>query len=1034
MTFSSHFITRPVATTLLTIAIALSGIMAYFQLPIAALPQVDFPSISVRANLPGASPETMAASVATPLERTLGRIAGITEMTSSSGYGSTQVTMQFDLNRDFDGASRDVQAAINAATTLLPSGMPSKPNYRRNNPSDTPLMLLALKSDVLPRSQLFDVASTIVAPKVSQVEGMGQVLIRGSSLPAVRIALNPTALAKYGVSFADVRNAIAATNVNRPKGSIEDDMRQWQIAVNDQAKIASDYLPLIVSYQNGAPVRLADLGTVEDSAENLRNAGFVGDKPAVMLVLFKQDHGNVLKTVDKVKALLPELKAAIPNSVDLLVPMDRSVYIQASLNEVEATLMIAVVLVILVVFVFLGDLRAAMIPVITVPVSLIGTLAIMHLCHFSLNLLSLMALTVSTGFIVDDAIVVIENAKRHIEAGKTSKQAALLAIQEVGFTVLTMSLSLIAVFLPILLMDGVVGRLFLEFAVTLSAAVLVSLLLSFTITPMLCAFWLRSGDSGNHGVFHRFSDFGFKRLLQVYDRSLAWVLQHGVMVVLILAVIIGLNVHLYSIIPKGFFPLQDTGRLLGGMIGEQSISSQAMREKLAEVVKILQADPNVETAAGITEGDSANNGRVFLMLKPLSERKLRADELMNKFRQQFANFVGFSVYLRPAQELRLGGRPSPSSYEYALQADQLDDLKNWTPKIAEALRGLPELTDVSSDQQDKGQQISLQIDRAAASRLGVSQALIDATLNDAFGQRQVSVIYQPLNQYHVVMEVAPEYAQSLEALKNIYISVPSSNALPQGAKVPLAAFSSYQLTSRSLSVNHQDQFPTATVSFNLATGISLSTARQAINGALDDLGVPTSIHGSFQGSAKEFEKTLNNQPLLILAAIVAIYIVLGILYESYIHPLTILSTLPSAGVGAIFALLVFDTEFSIIALIGVILLIGIVKKNAIMMIDFAINAERTDGLSAQEAIRKACHLRFRPILMTTFGALLAAVPLAFGSGYGSELLRPLGITIIGGLVFSQLLTLYSTPVIYLYLDGLQTWFCRQLKVRPVSSR
>lgn len=1034
MSFSGYFVTRPVATTLLTIGIALAGILAYFQLPIAALPQVDFPSISVRASLPGASPETMAASVATPLERTLGHIAGITEMTSSSGFGSTQISLQFELNRDFDGAARDVQAAINAASSLLPGDMPSRPNYRRNNPSDTPLMILALTSDILQRGQLFDVASTIVAQKVSQVEGMGHVAIRGSSLPAVRIELNPAALAKYGVSFADVRAAITATNVNRPKGAIEDDSRYWQIAVNDQAKRASDYLPLIIGYRNGAPVRLADVGAAVDSAENLGNSGFLNGKPAVMLALYKQDRGNVIKTVDKVKAMLPQLQAAIPNSVDLSIAMDRSIYIRASLHEVELSLVIAVVLVILVVFVFLRDWRAAMIPIVTVPVSLIGTFGIMHLCHFSLNILSLMALTVSTGFVVDDAIVVIENANRHIEQGLPPKQAALLAIKEVGSTVLTMSLSLVAVFIPILLMGGIVGRLFVEFGLTLSAAVMVSLLLSFSTTPMLCAFWLKAAGQEQHGRFYRLSEKGFNSLLKGYDKTLSWALQHSGAVILLLAFIVGMNVYLYTVIPKGFFPIQDTGRLLGGIIGEQSISSQAMRDKLAAVVEMLKQDPDVDAVAGMTEGDSANNGRLFVMLKPLGVRKLHADELMNKFRQQFTDLTGANVFLRPAQELRIGARPSPANYEYALQADQLDELKIWTPRIVRAFQQLPELTDVNADQQNKGRQISLQIDRSAASRFGVTQALIDSTLNDAFGQRQVSVIYAPLNQYHVVMEVAPEYAQSPEALNSIYLSVPPSNALPNGAKVPLSAFSSYRPTSRALSVNHQDQFPTSTISFNLASGVSLSDAKLAINAALNNLTVPTSLHGSFQGSAKEFEKVVKNQPWLILSALVAIYIVLGMLYESYIHPLTIISTLPSAGVGAILALLAFDTEFSIIALIGVILLIGIVKKNAIIMIDFAIVAERTGELSPQQAIRKACHLRFRAIMMTTGGALLAAVPLAFGNGYGAELLRPLGITIIGGLLFSQLLTLYTTPVIYLYLDRFQAWcYCLRAKAKHPES-
>jgi len=1024
MSFTGYFVTRPVATTLLTIGIALSGILAYFQLPIAALPQVDFPSISVRAAVPGASPETMAASVATPLERALGHIAGITEMTSSSGYGTTDINLQFDLDRDFDGAARDVQAAINAAGSLLPANMPSRPSYRRNNPSDTPLMILALTSDVLQRDQLFDVASNVIAQKLSQIDGMGQVAIRGSSLPAVRVELNPAALAKYGVSFADVRAAITATNVNRPKGAIEDDSRHWQIHVNDQAKTAADYLPLIIAYRNGAPVRLSDIGAAVDSAENLGNSGFLNDKPAVMLALFKQDRGNVIATVDKVKAFLPQLQASLPHSVDLTIAMDRSVFIRAALHEVELTLVIAVVLVIFVVFAFLRNLRSALIPVITVPVSLIATFGIMHELHFSLNILSMMALTVATGFVVDDAIVVIENANRHIEQGMPPKQAALLAIKETGFTVLTMSLSLIAVFIPILLMGGVVGRLFREFGLTLSAAVLVSLLLSFTTTPMLCAFWLKPGRE-QHGRLFQFSEGGFKRLLQGYDQSLAWALRHRVAVLLLLAFIIALNVHLYSIIPKGFFPIQDTGRILGGVQGEQTISSRAMQQKLAEIVNIIKQDPDVASVVGNTEGDRANNGRLYVMLKPLEQRHLRADELMSQFRRQFADLPGASVYLRPAQELRIGARPSSANYEYALEADQLDDLKTWTPRIVSALRELPELTDVNTDQQDKGQQISLQIDRTAAARLGVTQALIDSTLNDAFGQRQVSVIYMPLNQYHVVMEVAPEYAQSPEALKSLYLSVPSSNEFPNGAKVPLSAFADFQPTSRALSVNHQGLFPTATISFNLASGVSLSTARQAINDALNNLAVPTSIHGSFQGSAKEFEKTVKNQPWLVLSALVAIYIVLGMLYESYIHPLTILSTLPSAGVGAILALLAFDTEFSIIALIGVILLIGIVKKNAIMMIDFAIAAERNSGLSPEEAIRQACHLRFRPILMTTCGALLAAVPLAFGTGYGSELLQPLGIAIIGGLLFSQLLTLYTTPVIYLYLDRFQSWCLRR---------
>ncbi|MGJ0428325.1 efflux RND transporter permease subunit [Methylobacter sp.] len=1028
MSLSAHFIARPVATSLLTIGIALAGVLAYFQLPVAALPQVDFPSISIQSSLPGASPETMAANVATPLERALGHIAGITEMTSSSGRGSTNINMQFDLDRDFDGASRDVQAAINAASSLLPANMPSRPSYRRNNPSDTPLMMLALTSDVMTRSQLFDVASTIIAQKVSQVEGMGNVSIRGSSLPAVRVELNPAALAKYGVSFADVRAAITATNVNRPKGAIEDDSRHWQIFVNDQAKTASDYLPLIIAYRNGAPVSLSDLGTVIDSAESLGSTGYLNDKTAVMLALYKQDNANVIATVDKVKALMPQLQASIPSTVKLTIAMDRSTFIRASLKEVQLSLIIAVALVILVVFLFLRNLRSAMIPVVTVPVSLIGTFGIMYLFGFSLDILSLMALTVATGFVVDDAIVVLENTTRHLEQGASPGQAALLGAKEVGFTLLTMSLSLIAVFIPILLMGGIVGRLFREFGLTLSAAVVVSLLLSFTTTPMLCSLWLKRGANDRHGRFYNMSERWFNRLAAGYDRSLSWTLKHRKFVVLLLAIIVGLNGYLYSIVPKGFFPAQDTGRLLGGVMGDQTISSLAMQEKLAAFINIIRQDPDVETVLGNTEGDRTNNGRLYVMLKPVEERRLRADQLMNKFRRQFADVPGASLFLFPAQELRIGSRPSSGTFEYALEADQLSGLRTWTPQIVRALQQLPELTDVNTDQQDKGQQITLQVDRSAASRLGVTQALIDSTLNDAFGQRQVSVIYAPLNQYHVVMEVAPEYAQNAEALKSIYVSVPPSVQYPDGAQVPLSAFASYEYTNTALSVNHQGLFPTATVSFNLASGVPLSTARQAINEALNNLGVPGSIHGSFQGSAKEFEKSLANQPWLILSALIAIYIVLGVLYESYIHPLTILSTLPSAGVGAIVALMAFKTEFSIIALIGVILLIGIVKKNAIMMVDFAIDAERNGGLSSEDAIRKACHMRFRPILMTTFGALLAAVPLAFGTGYGSELLRPLGIAIIGGLLFSQVLTLYTTPVIYLYLDRFEA------KVRRVFRR
>lgn len=1036
MSLSACFISRPVATSLITLGVALAGILAFFQLPVAPLPQVDFPTIVVQASLPGASPESMAATVATPLERTLGRIAGVNEMTSSSSFGSTSITLQFDLERDINGAARAVQAAINAAGSLLPTNMPNRPGYRKSNPAESPIMILALTSDILTRGQLYDAASTILAQKISQIDGVGQVSIGGSSLPAVRVELNPSALAKYGISFARVRAAITATNVNRPKGALEDDSRHWQIHVNDQARVAADYLPLIVSYQNGAAVRLTDLGRVIDSAEDLRNAGYKDGKPAVLLVISKQSGANIIETVDKVKSLLPQLQASIPNSIDLSVAMDRSGTIRASLREVGLSLLLAVILVIVVVLLFLRNLRAAIIPIITVPMSLIGTFAVMHLCNYSLDNLSLMALTVATGFVVDDAIVVVENTTRHIEQGMSPLKAALQGASEVNFTILTMSLSLIAVFIPILLMGGIVGRLFQEFAVTLSAAVLVSLCLSLTTTPMLCALWLRPVEAAHRGGFYRVSERGFMRLAAGYERSLRWALQHGRLVLLLLACTIGFNIYLYVIVPKGFFPVQDTGRLIGYIQADQRISSQAMRQKLADFIALVKQDSEVETVVGFTGGGGRvnNSGQLFVMLKPLEQRQLNVDELMDRLRGKFSNVPGARLFLRPAQELRVGARGSSALFEYTLQADQLSELRDWTPKVAKALQQRPELDEVNTNQQDKGRQISLQIDRNAAARLGVNQALIDSTLNDAFGQRQVSVIYSPLNQYHVVMEVAPEYAQSPEALKTIYVSVPPGAAFPNGSQVPLSAFAGYGLTNTPLVVNHQGQFPTSTISFNLKPGTSLSTATRVIDETMASLGVPASVYGSFQGSAKAFQQSLKSQPWLILAALAAIYIVLGILYESTVHPLTILSTLPSAGVGAILALLAFDTEFSIIALIGVILLIGIVKKNAIMMIDFAVDAERKGGMNPDEAIRNACLMRFRPIMMTTFAALLAALPLALGAGYGAELRRPLGIAIVGGLIFSQILTLYTTPVIYLYLDRFQSWWRRTFRhaSRPAS--
>jgi multidrug efflux pump len=1025
LNISAPFIFRPVATTLLTLGLTLAGLVAFLNLPVAPLPQVDFPTIVVQASLPGASPETMAATVATPLERSLGRIAGINEMTSASSLGATRISLQFDLDRDIDGAARDVQAAINAASNLLPTNLPSRPSYRKVNPADSPIMLLALTSDTMSRGQLYDAASTILAQKISQIEGIGQVTVGGSSLPAVRIELNPGALTKYGIGLEDVRAAIAATNANRPKGSVEDSARHWQIQANDQAKSAEDYMPLIVAYRNNAAVRIGDLGEAVDSVEDLRNAGLKDGKPSVLLILSKQPGSNIIETVDRVNSLLPELRASIPNAIDLSVVMDRAVTIRDSVREVEQSLVIAVGLVILVVFVFLRHLRSALIPSIAVPVSLIATFGVLYLCHYSLDNLSFMALTIATGFVVDDAIVVLENTTRHLEKGLPPLHAALKGAREVGFTVLSMSLSLIAVFIPILLMGGIVGRLFREFAVTLSAAVLLSLLVSLTVTPMLCARWLGHWKGKERGRLSALSESVFARLAGAYERSLRWALRHGPFMMLLLLLTIGLNIYLYIIVPKGFFPVQDTGRLVGAIKADQSISFRAMQQKLIDFVDIVRKDPAVESVVGFTGAQQGvNSGRMFAILKPLAQRKLSMDKVAARLRGKLAKEPGASLFMQPVQDLRVGARGSAALFEYTLQSDHLADLKAWTPKILRALAARPELVDVNTDLQEQGRQVMLTVNRDSAARLGVSQAMIDTTLNDAFGQRQVSVIYNPLNQYHVVMELAPEYWQDSQTLKNIYINVAPQAAQTAAYQVPLSAVASFAPASTSLEVNHQGQFAAATISFNLKPGTSLSTATQAIGEAMHNLDVPGSIHGSFQGTAKAFQESLSNQPLLIASALVAIYIVLGVLYESYVHPLTILSTLPSAGVGAILALLVFRSEFNIIALIGVILLIGIVKKNAIMMIDFALHAERVEGMDTREAIFSACLVRFRPIMMTTLAALLGALPLALGGGYGAELRRPLGMSIVGGLIFSQALTLYTTPVVYLYLDRFRAWCVR----------
>ncbi len=1015
MSLSEPFIRRPVATTLLTVGVALAGILAYRLLPVSPLPQVDFPTISVSANLPGASPETMASTVATPLERALGRIAGVTEMTSSSSLGSTNVTLQFDLSRNIDGAARDVQAAINAARSLLPTGLPNNPTYRKANPSDAPVMILTLTSDTLNRGQMYDSASTILAQALAQVDGVGQVTIGGSSLPAVRVELNPTALNRYGISTTAVRTAIATTNANRPKGSLDGIARHWQIAANDQAQKAADYLPIIVAYRNGAAVRLGDVATVTDSVQDLRNAGLADGKPAVLLLIRRQPGANVIETVDRVRALLPMLRASIPPAINLEVASDSTTTIRASLIGVERTLLIAIALVIMVVFLFLRRWRAAVIPAVAVPVSLIGTFGIMYLCGYSLDNLSLMALTIATGFVVDDAVVVLENVSRHIEEGMTPLAASIQGAREVGFTVVSMSISLVAVFVPILMMGGIIGRLFREFAVTLSAAILVSLVVSLTTTPMMCARVLRPESEENPGRLSRFIERIFARLLGFYERTLQWALKHRRIMLATLLGTVALNVYLYVIVPKGFMPQQDTGRIMGNLVADQSISFQAMQRKLTDFVTIVRADPAVDHVVALTGGGQRNSAFFFVILKPIAVRQISADALIARLRRKLAHQPGAALFLQAAQDVRVGGRSANAQYQYTLSADDIGELRAWEPRIRQALSSIPEIVDVSTDAQDHGLQTSLVIDRDAATRLGISIAQLDSTLNDLFGQRQVSTIYNPLNQYHVVMEVAPAYWQNPTELNNTYV------VSAGGAMVPLSAFARWEPTNTSLAVAHQGQFVATTVSFNLPPGASLSASSRAVEKALLRIGVPSSIHGSFQGTAQAFQSSLSNQPLLILAALVAVYLVLGILYESLIHPLTIISTLPSAGGGAILALLVTGTDFTIIALIGVILLIGIVKKNAILMIDFAISERRRSGVSAEDAIYRACVLRFRPILMTTMAALFGAVPLAFGHGDGAEMRQPLGIAIVGGLVVSQVMTLYTTPVVYLYMERLGAW-------------
>jgi multidrug efflux pump len=1027
MSLSTPFIHRPVGTTLLTVAITLAGALGYFLLPVSPLPQVDFPTIQVSAALPGASPETMASAVATPLERQFGRIAGITEMTSTSTLGATQVVLQFDLNRNIDAAARDVQAAINAARGRLPPNLPSNPTYRKVNPADAPVLLLALTSDTYTKARMYDAAATILQQKLSQVRGVGQVTIGGGAPPAVRVDINPTVLNHFGLGLEDVRTALGTANANRPKGQISADNRAWSIATTDQLMQASEYQPLIVTFRNGAPVRLADVAAVSDSVEDLRAAGIMDGKPSITVVVFRQPGANIIATVDRVRELLPQLQAQIPADMKLSVAMDRTATIRASLHDVQFTLMVSIALVLLVVFLFLRNLRATVIPSVAVPVSLISTFGVMYLAGYSLDNLSLMALTIATGFVVDDAIVVIENITRHLEDGLTPLDAALLGAKEIGFTVLSISVSLVAVFIPILLMGGIVGRLFREFAVTMSVAIGVSMLVSLTTTPMMCATLLKSHDERRPGWMYRSSERVFQWIIGWYESTLIWVLRHRRITLSVMLTTVGFTVYLYVIVPKGFFPQQDTGRLVGSILADQGASFQAVSKLLVRYANVVSADSAVDDGliafTGGQNGGAANSARMFVNLKPLEERELSADQVIARLRGQLSKIPGATLVLQSVQDLRIGGRSSSAQYQFTLRSDKLEELDTWGPKVLRELRTVNDVVDVTSDQQNLGLQVALVVDRDAATRLGITMQSIDDTLYDAFGQRQVSTMYKPLNQYRVVMGVESDFWQNPDALQHIYLRGLN------GAQIPLSALCHYEPANTPLAVNHSGQFPSVTISFNLAPGVSLGDAVDMIEQRAQSLGMPETIQGSFSGTAQAFRDSLSNEPILILAALATVYIVLGILYESYIHPITILSTLPSAGVGALLALLLCKTELTVMAMIGIILLIGIVKKNAIMMIDFALDAERRFGLSPDEAIFQACVLRFRPITMTTLAALLGGLPLALGTGNGAELRRPMGIAIVGGLIFSQLLTLYTTPVVYLYLDRLRLWW----KGTPASS-
>ncbi|MGO8701514.1 MAG: multidrug efflux RND transporter permease subunit [Limisphaerales bacterium] len=1025
MNLSAPFIRRPVATTLLTAAVALSGAVAFILLPVSPLPQIDFPTISVGAGLPGGSPEVMASSVATPLERQFGRISSITEMTSSSTLGTTTITIQFDLNRNIDGAARDVQAAINAARAYLPANLPMNPTWRKVNPADAPIMIVALTSSIYDRGALYDAASTVLMQRLSQIPGVGQVIVGGGALPAVRVELNPTQLNSYGLGLKDVATLLSNQNANLAKGQFADDKTTADITVNDQLLKAVDYKPLILGYHNGNSVKLGDVADILDSVENVRAGGFANGKPSVLLIMFKQPDANIIDTVDRIKEALPSLKASVPTAIDFTTILDRTTTIRASVRDVERSLVISVALVILVVFLFLRNGYATMIPSVAVPVSLIGTFGIMYLCHFTLDNLSLMALTISTGFVVDDAIVVVENIARYLEQGLSPMEAAMRGAREICFTVLAMSTSLVAVFTPILLMGGIIGRMFREFAVTLSVAILVSLVVSLTTTPMMSSRLLKHHRPEDQSWFYRVTGKLLDGMLGLYERSLTRVLRHPALTLTVLLLTVVCNILLFVIVPKGFFPQQDTGIVVGSIQGAQDTSYQNMLTKLLQYVSIVKADEAVNSVAAFTGGNSATDtGFLYISLKPLGPRTNTVYEVINRLRPKVARVPGANAFFQAGQDLRIGGRQSQAQFQYTITSDNFQDLVTWAPRLLEKMKTLPGLTDANSDQRNHGLDAYLVYDRNTASRLGISAAMMDSTLYQAFGQAQVSTTYTPLNQYHVVMEVAPKYWQDPKGLSDVYLTATN------GRQVPLSALTRRQTTTTPIAVNHQGQFPAVTLSFNLGPGVSLSDAVREINEMEQTVGMPSTIRGSFAGTALAYQASLSSEWLLIITALLAVYIVLGVLYESFVHPITILSTLPSAGVGAVLALMITHTELTVIALIGVILLIGLVKKNGILMIDFALAAEREEGKSPKDAIYQACLLRFRPILMTTLAAMLGAMPMVLGTGTGSELRRPLGIAIVGGLMLSQVLTLYTTPVVYLYLDRYSHWWSRVHRRSP----